>query len=109
MNNQPLKILSDGEKIAFIIDGKSYILDGAVVSNFDFQTKRSVMDITRFGDETLQMMAGPASTTLNLSIVGGLLTMTDQKDIFNQTKMIKYTKKINQEVKELVLKRSLEF
>ena len=106
---EPIKLLSDGDKIIIIQDGKSFALEGAVLTRFDYQVERQMTDITMFGDYTKQMVAGLSFTTLNLSISGGMLSISDKTDTIDLAKVEKYAKKINQEVKEIALKRALEF
>lgn len=105
----PIKILSDGDKIVVIADGKSYALEGAVVSNFSWKIDRPMMDFTEFGDGTKQFVSGLAETRLDISLVGGMMKMTEGQDVFDVKKMTKYTQQINQEVKEIALKRALDF
>ncbi len=106
---EPLKILSDGDKIVIIADGRSYALEGAVVSNFNFKVEQPMIDVTMFGDDFRQMASGLAETRLDISLVGGMMKMTEDKNVFDVKKMTKYTQQINQEVKEIALKRALDF
>ncbi len=106
---QPIKILSDGDKIVVISDGKSYVLTGAVVSNFAWNIDRPMIDFTEFGSDTKQFVAGPYETRVDISLVGGMMNMTEGQNVFDVKKMEKYTQQINQEVKEIALKRALDF
>jgi hypothetical protein len=106
---EPIKILSDGDKIVVIADGKSYVLNGAVVSNFSYKIDRPMMDVSRFGDDPQQFVSGLAETSLDISLRGGMMSMAEDKNVFDMKKMEKYTKQINQEVQEIALRRSLEF
>ena len=105
----PIKMLSDGDKIVVIVDGKSYVVEGAVVTSFNFKIDRPMMDVARFGDDTPQFISGVVETRLDISLVGGMMNITEDKNIFDLKKIAKYAEQINQEVKEIALKRSLDF
>ena len=106
---EPIKILSDGDKIVIISNGVSYTLEGAIVTRFDVNVQRDSFDVAIFGDNTKQIMAGPAYTNINLSLQGGMVAVSEKTDVFNPAKITEYAKQINQEVKEIALKRSLDF
>jgi len=106
---EPLKILSDGDKIVIVADGKCYALEGGIVSSFDYRIDRAMQEVASFGNDFTEMIAGPVSTLVNLTIQGSMLSISDKTDIIDQQKVKEFTKQINQEVKQIALKRSLEF
>lgn len=106
---EPAKILSDGDKIVVIVDGRSYAMENGFVSSFDFQIDNNLQEMRSFGSDFTEMVSGGISSTLNLTIKGGLLNISDKVDIIDQEKVKEFTKQVNQEVKQIALRRAIEF
>ena len=104
-----VKILSDGDQIVVISGGKTYAFKGACVTSMDWRMDQPMMDFTEFGDDTKQFIPGLPEISMDISFRGGMMSMTEDKNVFDMKKMAKYTEQINQEVKAIALKRALEF
>lgn len=103
---EPIKILSDGDKISFIMGDQIIVLESPLVSNMSLDTNTTLIDVTEFGMDRA-MIAGPSIINVNLMLTGTRVSFKSNDNLFNEEKVKQYAQKINEEIKQL--RRALEF
>lgn len=96
-------IISDGEKLAVAMDENVVAIEKPVVTDCQVSIHQDRIDVTQFGSDHQEFIAGPRTIEMTIRIIGTGISFEQ----FNEKKMEANVKEFIQKAK--TFKRSLDF